>query len=248
MASHPNPETPEEFAAFLAEYMPIKYGASLTNKLNRRSATGKAYWEEADVAGLPFVIAVADFHKPATENELGSMTYTQSAIWPYLYGFVAKWKMVDGQLVIEQQPNGSHTYGSKTIESGFFNLPGAENISAVLFSNAGTIAKFDRLGVLAGYAPPDHRYLRVGVRFDPDPNAVEGKRFAEEVGGPGYSEGWADELQVFHNPNAVHPLSPDCFEGLQQHFFEDGRMKTYYGKEAVIASYTVIIHATDRPH
>jgi hypothetical protein len=248
LASHPNPETPEELAAFLAEYMPIKYGASLTSKLNRRSAAGKAYWEEDEVAGLPFIIAVADFHKPATEKELGSMTYTQSAIWPYLYGFVAKWKMVDGRLVIEQQPKISHTYGSKTIESGFFNLPGAENISAVLFSNAGTIAKFDRLGVMAGYAPPDHRYLRVGVRFDPDPNAVEGKRFAEEVGGPGYTEGWADELQVFHNPNAVRPLSPECFAGLQQHFFEDGRMKTYYEKEAVIASHTVIIHATDKPH
>jgi len=247
LAHHPNPQTPEEMTAFLADYMAIKFGNSLTNKLNRRSAAGRAYWEEDGAAGLPFIIAVADFHKPAAEDELGSMTYSQSAIWHYLYGFTTKWEIVDGQLVIEEQPNQSHTYGPKTIESGFFNLPGAENVSAVLFSNAGTIAKFDRLGVLAGYAAPDHTYLRVGMRFDPDPNAVEGKRFAEVVGDPGYSEGWADELQIFHNPRAVRPLSPECFKGLQQHFFEDGRMRTYYETEAVIASFTMIIHAIDRP-
>ena len=245
LAKHPDPKTPEELDAFLADYMPIKYGGSLTNKLHRKSAAGKAYWEEDDAAGLPFVIALADFHKPASENELGSMTYTQSAIWPYLYGFTAKWSKSDGKLIVEEQPNESHSYGSKTIESGFFNLPGAENVSAVLFSNAGTIAKFDRLGVLAGYAPPKHKYLRVGVRFDPDPNAVVGKRFVAEVGSEGYSEGWADELQVFHNPNALHPLPFECFGGLQQHFFEDGKMKTYSGRDAVIASHTIILQITD---
>lgn len=248
LAQHPNPKTPEEIEAFLADYMPIKYGGSLTGKLNRRSAAGRAYWEEDSAAGLPFVIAVADFHKPANGNELGSMTYTQSAIWPYLYGFTTKWELVDGQLVVVEQPNESHTYGPKKIESGFFGLPGAENVSAVLFSNAGTIAKFDRMGVLAGYAPPAHRYFRAGVRFDPDPNAMEGKRFFEEVGTNGYAEGWADELQVFHNPNAKRPLPIECFAGLQQHFFHDGKMKTYYsGAEAVIASHTVIMHITDNP-
>jgi hypothetical protein len=74
LSQHPNPKTPEEIAAFLADYMPIKYGNSLTNKLKRRSAAGKAYWQEEGVAGLPFVIAVADFHKPASEDELGLMT------------------------------------------------------------------------------------------------------------------------------------------------------------------------------
>lgn len=152
LSQHPNPKTPEEIAAFLADYMPIKYGNSLTNKLKRRSAAGKAYWEEEGVAGLPFVIAVADFHKPASEDELGSMTYTQSAIWAYLYGFTTDWEMVDGKLVITNRDLKSHTFKGKTIESGFFSLPDAENVSAVVFSNAGTLAKFDRIGVLAGYA------------------------------------------------------------------------------------------------
>lgn len=40
LADHPDPQNPEELAAFLKDYMPIKYGGSLTNKLDRRSALG----------------------------------------------------------------------------------------------------------------------------------------------------------------------------------------------------------------
>jgi hypothetical protein len=245
LSQHPNPKTPEEIAAFLADYMPIKYGNSLTNKLKRRSAAGKAYWEEDGAAGLPFVIAVADFHKPASEGELGSMTYTQSAIWAYLYGFTTDWEMVDGKLVITNRDLKSHTFKGKTIESGFFSLPDAENVSAVIFSNAGTLAKFDRIGVLAGYAPPKHRYIRSGIRYDPDPNAVVGTRFAEEVGTEGYSEGWADELQVFHNPRALRPLPRECFGPLNQHFFKDGQMVTYCSTNAVLSSFTMILQVTN---
>ncbi len=245
LAQHPNPQTPEELAAFLADYMPIKYGNSLTKKLNRRSAAGKAYWDEDGAEGLPFVIAVADFHKPASEDGPGSMTYTQSAIWPYLYGFTTNVEMVDGNPIVTRRDLTSHTFKGKTIESGFFNLPGAENVSAVLFSNAGTIAKFDRIGILAGYGPPKHKYLRVGFRYDPDPNAYTGKYFVEEVGGASYSEGWADELQVFHNPKALRPLRTECFGPLNQHFFEDGKLVTRCGADAVLSSYTIILAEQD---
>ncbi|RFB81105.1 hypothetical protein DYH55_06525 [Methylovirgula sp. 4M-Z18] len=61
----------------------------------------------------------AVFHKPASEGELGSMTYTQSAIWAYLYGFTTDWEMVDGKLVITNRDLKSHTFKGKTIESGF---------------------------------------------------------------------------------------------------------------------------------
>jgi hypothetical protein len=241
LAEHPNPRTLEEITAFLADYMPIKYGSSLTKKLNRRSAAGKAYWEEDGAAGLPFVIAVADFHKPSSNDEPGSMTYTQSAIWPYLYRFTTNLEVVDGKPVITRRDLKSHTFKGKTIESGFFGLPGAENVSAVLFSNAGTLAKFDRIGVLAGYGAPNHKYLRTGYRYDPDPNALTGKHFVEEVA-DGYSEGWADELQVFHNANALRPLAQECFGALTQHFFENGEIVTCTGINSVISSFSVIVH------
>ena len=34
------------------------------------------------------------------------MTYTQSAIWAYLYGFTIDWEMVDGKLVITRRQGG----------------------------------------------------------------------------------------------------------------------------------------------
>ena len=138
---------------------------------------------------MPFVIAVADFHKPASEDELGSMTYTQSAIWAYLYGFTTDWEMVGGKLVITNRDLKSHTFKGKTIESGFFSLPDAENVSAVVFSNAG---HWPSLTVSACWQAMRLRsiaYIRAGIRYDPNPNAAMGTRFVEDVGAEGYSEG-----------------------------------------------------------
>jgi hypothetical protein len=100
-------------------------------------------------------------------------------------------------------------------------------LSAVLFSNAGTLAKFDRMGVAAGFTAPKHKYLRVGFRLDPDPNAVHGRPFSEEVTAEGYHEGWADELQMFHNPNAKHPLPKEAFPGITHFMIEDAQIVSY---------------------
>jgi len=206
LATHPEPKTPDEMKEFLAEYMPMKFGTPLTNKLNKTDSHGKRYWEREETKGKPFVIAVADFHKQAESNQLGSMTYTHSALWPYLYGHRVDWEMTDGELRTKAVKNSKHVFGEKIIPSGFFDLPDAENVSAVLFSNAGTISKFDRIGVTAGFAAPDHRYQRFGYRFNPDPNALTGIPFSLDVADPSYVEGWSDELQIFHNPNARIPL------------------------------------------
>lgn len=242
MADHPDPKGPQEIAEFLNGYMPIKFGNSLTGKLNRKSANGNRYWEEPDVTGLPFVLAVADFHKPAENNTPGSMTMSQSAIWPYLYGRIFHGEMVDGKLVMSSTKIDSHTYKGKTIESGFFYLPEAENVSAVIFSNAGTIAKFDRVGVMGGFGAKDHKYYRMGYRQDPDPDAMVPKGFMEEVGEGDYFEGWADELQVFHNPNAKDPLPDDIFSGLTQHYLKGEQIVTSYVVPPILSSYTMIMN------
>ena len=169
------------------------------------------------------------------------MPYTQSAIWPYLYGSRVDWEMVDGTLVIRAVPVENFTYNGKVVPAGFFDLPGAENVSAVLFSNAGTLAKFDRMGVAAGFKPTGYRYYRVGLRLNPDPNAAHGDAFSEEVTSDGYTEGWADELQLFHNPNAKHPLPKDAFTGITQHFIEDGQHVAYSSGRPVLTSRTMII-------
>lgn len=240
LADHPDPKTPQEMKAFLADYMPMKFGGALTAKLNKRSAGGESYWERGPGAGKPFALAVADFHKPGGDGEVGSMTYTQEALWLYLYGHRIEWSFEDGALSIRTVRLADHVYKTKTIETGFFDLEGAEHISAVVFSNAGTLAKFDRMGVDAGFASADHRYMRIGFRLDPDPNAVIGTPFSEEVMADN-GERWSDELQVFHNPRAEFPLPLEAFAGATQHRFEDGKHVSYSTGTPVLSSQTIIM-------
>ncbi len=242
LADHPTPKTPEEIKAFLMGYMPMKFGGALTAKLNKKSANGESYWERGPGAGKPFVLAVADFHKPGGDGDVGSMTYTQEALWLYLYGHRVEWEFIDGNLSIRSVKGDDHVYKTKTIETGFFDLEGAENISAVVFSNAGTMAKFDRMGVDAGFAPDDHRYMRIGFRLDPDPNAVIGTQFSEEVEAD-YGERWSDELQVFHNPRAKLPLPLEAFAGTTQHKFVDGQHISYSTGTPVLSSQTIILRS-----
>jgi hypothetical protein len=42
LANHPNPQTPDEIRTFLTDYMPMKYSSSLTSKLNKKNAAGRA--------------------------------------------------------------------------------------------------------------------------------------------------------------------------------------------------------------
>jgi hypothetical protein len=241
LADHPDPKTLDEIKAFLKDYMPMKFGGALTGKLNKKSANGESYWERGPGAGKPFAIAIADFHKPGGDGDVGSMTYTQEALWLYLYGQRLEWEFIDGNLSIRSIKADDHVYKTKTVETGFFDLEGAENVSAVVFSNAGTMAKFDRMGVDAGFAPDDHRYYRIGFRLNPDPNAVTGTPFREEIKADN-GELWSDELQVFHNPRAKFPLPLEAFAGATQHQFVDGQHVAYSTGTPVLGSQTIIMH------
>ncbi len=242
LAKYPKLENMEDLENFSENYMPIKYGSPLYKKLSRRSADGKRYWDEGCAIGKPFVLAIADFHKQASSASLGSMTYSQSAIWRYLYGMTVSWTKEGGTLKVEYKKMDSHTYEGKTIPSGFFNLPDAEHVSAVMFSNAGTLPKFVRIGRLAGFSAPEStKYFRIGFKYNPDPNAEVGIQFCDDVDSPDYSENWSDELQVFHNPNAKNPASKDWFAGLQQHYFEDEKLVSIGGAGTVISSFTMIV-------
>jgi hypothetical protein len=149
--------------------------------------------------------------------------------------------LVDGQLKTQAIKNGTHTFGMKTIPSGFFDQLGAENVSAVLFSNAGTIAKFDRIGVVAGFGAAEHKYFRMGFKYDPDPNAVRGKPFHVDVASPEYSESWSDELQIFHDPDAKIPLDHAWLSGLAQFYFKDDEEFSLIPDHHVWSSMTMLV-------
>lgn len=241
LADHPDPQTPEQMAEFLEQYMPMKFGSSLTSKLNKKDKDGRNYWERGKAQNKPFILAIADFHISGGDGRSGSMTYTQSALWPYLYGHRVEWELNEGQLLVRAVKVDGHDYKGKHIETGFFDLSGAENVSAVLFSNAGTLSKFDRIGLAAGFIPPDHRYFRFGLRFNPAPNAVHPLPFYEEIGGEGYVEYWSNELQLFHNPKASRPIDPRQFHGITQHYFSDGVHHSITPEGTVLSSHTAIM-------
>lgn len=122
----PPTETEEEMEAYLQEYMPIKFGSPLFSKL------AKKYWEKEQISGLPLVFAIADFSSP------GSMTYTRSALERYLYGYSYEATHdAHGNIVAKPTKIIEHRWGEKVVPSGFFDIPEAKNVSAVI-STPGT--------------------------------------------------------------------------------------------------------------
>ena len=255
LAARVDTNTAEEIIDFNRGYMAIKYGSALFAKLMKRNAQGEHYWERERVRDIPFTLAIADFHMPGAiaeddcaPPEIGSMVYSQTALHEYLYGVRSMHEHVDGQLRVWTEEIEGHTFGSKRIPSGFFNLPNAEHVAAVIFSNAGTIAKFDRMGVGAGFKPADCRYFRQGLRYDPDPNAASGRAFMEEIE-IGHDERWADEIQIFHNPRAIRPLPEEWFPSAQHHRFDGDNIVSIVPGTPVLASSTLCLHSrAPRPH
>jgi len=117
-----------------------------------------------------------------------------------------------------------HTRDKKVIPSGFFDLPGAENISAVLWTNAGTIPKFARMGMAGKYPDKGISALRFGNKYDPDPNAHAPKPFVHFVGGKkAPRETWGLESVLFHNPRAKIAVPQGLFESVTESIIEDGK-------------------------
>ncbi|HET9131579.1 MAG TPA: hypothetical protein VFO86_11555, partial [Terriglobia bacterium] len=127
--------TNEERTQYALNYGPIKFAGPLTDKLKKK------YWEKAHINGNPIVFAIADFHRPL------AMVHSQTALTTYLYG--RRFDVVrdhHGNLIPAAIPVTEHVWGQKRVPSGFFNLPGAENISAVISSREATLSKFNRIG------------------------------------------------------------------------------------------------------
>jgi hypothetical protein len=224
--------TREEQEAYLKQYVPMKFGSALTSKLRRR------YWELEHVANKPLLFAIQDFHAPQ------SMTFARTGLGIYLYGYDYDWHRDHiGQLVIVPRRVTEHRWGAKVIPSGFFDLEGAENVSAVLFNSSATLAKFNRMGFVAGFGSRRVQMLRKGTALNPDPDAAEPLIFTHTVD-EDYRETWSEGLDIFHNPRAQRPLDPRHFPFAAHHFLEaDGQMRADRSTDVFhpLASITQII-------
>lgn len=222
-------DTKQQVEAFQKQYMPIRYAGPLSAKL------GKKYWEKAHVKGQPLVFAIQDFHAP------NSMVMSRTALPIYLYGMVWDWKNAEGELVISPEKIEEHVWGQKTVVSGFFALPGAENISAVISNASATISKFNRMGALAGFGSRRVRMIREGTAANSAPNSELPTVFMHDVNSPHYSETWIEGMDVFHNPNAVHPLDPVMLPGAAHHWLqESGKLVSFLPEWQPFGSFTHI--------
>ncbi len=209
------PATQAEIRALMKDYMPIKFGSALYSKLKKK------YWELPHVAGKALVFAIHDFHMA------GSMTWSHSALMPYLYASHGAVLFDDkGNLMQIPEKIETHKFGNKEIPSGFFFQPDTENISAVLFSNSATISKFNRIGLLAGFGNENIKLIRKGYCYDHDPNATDSQIFTHEIEQGKHLEPWGEGISILHNPNALYPLDPNLFPSVAHVFMEDGIIKS----------------------
>lgn len=207
-----------------------------------RSKMQREYHLLDHVRGKPFAIAIADFHAS------GSMVWSREALPTYLYGVRAD-TVGSGQ---EKKAVGvpiDKLQGKSEIPAGLFRDPNNAHLSGVIFSNAATLSKFNRMGYFAGWRPPGLKMIRKGHLFDRSPGALTSIPFELDIASKEYSslwpwgETWCQELEVFHNPLAKHPISFDLLPGAT-HWFEDHdeiQCKTMWANN-VLASTTALVN------
>ncbi len=221
------PENQSEVA--LQDAFATRIGSPLYSKLQRR------YWEKDNCKGLPLILAIEAFH------DADALSYANHAVARYLYGVDYVDPVVTpGRLDATAIDIDEHARGNKVIPSGFFALPGAENVSAVLFTNQGTLGKVSRMAFLRGLSPPGLQIDRLGFAFDPDPEAIDPIAFAYRMAAPMFDECWSGGTWIFHNPKALRPLRVDMFkDGVGNMKIEDGRIQQAGDDDPVIQSKTI---------
>ncbi len=193
--------------------LPIRFGSPLFSKLQMR------YWDLPQCRGIPLVFAIEAFHQD------GPVFPSSNALGDYLYGLrhFPTWTD-DGKLIVESKQIETHQLGTKIIPSNFFKQPNTEYISAVLFTNSGTLSKFTRMGYQAGLHRGNLKITRIGTCYNPDPNAVDPFVFRYNLDNPPLLETWGQGLMVFYNPNAINPLPKEFFKEAARSYIDNGQL------------------------
>jgi hypothetical protein len=220
----------------------LRFAKTIGNKLARN------YDQLPHVQGQPFALAIADFQAPA------SMIWSREGLIGYLYGEGAEEVEIDGRMHA-RPTKASHLKGKARFPAGLFADAGHAELSAVIFSNACSMAKLNRVAVSGQGAPSGLRYTRIGNFFDRTPGALKGIPFCLDVTSDEYrnlwpigSEPWSAEIEVFHNPFAHHPLPFELLPEATHWFDQDGETvcRSFY-ETSILWSQTLIQNDTDPP-
>jgi ribosomal protein L30 len=224
-AEIPNDKT--ELQRFIENFVPIEIGRALRAKLDRKTP----YWAMPQMEGQPFVLAVQDFHFAS------AMQMVVSAATEYVFGVRHS---LDKGLKIERIEE--HVWEGLREQSGFFRMPNAEHVSAVIINPQGTLPKFNRMGYLAEFGNRRIRMVRTGLaRGERNSRNPMPRPFVHEVHAPGYSESWVEGMVVLHNPNALIPLDSRLIPGASHEFLQpDGRIMSLVPDFHPVFSTTVI--------
>jgi hypothetical protein len=214
------------------EYVPIKFGSALYSKLQKR------YWEKEHVKGLPLAIAIQDFHA------FQSMSWSFYALSDYLFGVRNKQRLKeDGTLEDYSEEIKEFKLGNKVVPASFFSQPDAENISAVIANPSGTIGKFNRMGLLAGFGSKSMSIQRFGYCFRDSSDYVQ--VFFDSVGSPTYSETWMEGLCVYHNPFAKHPLPFNYLPEAAHFFLKNNSIISYIPEFFPLGSVSFVLESKE---
>jgi len=219
----------------------VRFAKTIRNKLDKR------YDTLPHVVGKPFALALADFHAP------GSMLWSREALVGYLYGLFARVVERDGIQVAEAEEV-KFLAGNQKIPSGLFRSEENADLSAIIFTNACSIAKLSRVGVSAGAVLKEYRYVRIGEFFDRTPGALRGIPFSMDVSSAEYRalwnpypyEPWSAEIEVFHNPLARHPIPCEMFPEVTHWREVNGEIECRaFFETSVLKSHTLVLKASD---
>jgi hypothetical protein len=221
------PENKDDLKHYISEYIPIRLSTALRSKLNHKPP----YWQDARLKDVPLCLAIQDFHTH------GSMRAIVSAATEFVFG--VRHSIENGKRVITRISH--HRYRKKTVQSGFFNLPNAENISAIIINPQGTLPKFNRMGFIAGFGDPDVKMIRTGIaRGDRNVRSPWPRPFVHIVD-HSYSESWVEGMVVLHNRNAKIRLDPRLIPGAAHEFLqEDGSIQSLLPDFQPLYSETII--------
>ncbi|MEQ5572911.1 hypothetical protein ABN306_08765 [Providencia huaxiensis] len=213
-----------EYNNLIVNYFPTRYSGPLLAKLQKK------YWEKEHVSGKPFAIAIADCQFKGAGN------ISHDALPLYLYGFQQK---VTATGDVECIYIDEHIWGTKKVKSGFFNFNDSENISAILFSPASDIDKFNRMGLKDGFN--DNKYNIRRTIKSPNPNTWKIETIIKMIPSESYTESWDEGLIVYHNPNALHPLPISILPNATHFQLEDGKLTCQFNRPPIIEDSSEVI-------